>query len=382
MGATLPVQTGDPRLAAIVESSDDAIIGKDLNGIVFAWNRAAERLLGYTALEMIGQPLTIIFPPDRIEEEAFILGRIARGQSVEHYETVRRRKDGRIIKVSATISPIRDASAKIIGASKILRDLTDRDARDQRIQELQAQLAHVQRLTELGQVVSTLVHEVNQPIAAIRNYLNACRRLAAAGNHEGVKTALERMEDQTVRTSEIVQRIRDFVKKHDAKMQPESLSNVIDEAVALTRSSLRVDFPTLTVQTDPEEPRAAIDKIQIQQVLFNLMRNAIEAMQSWPKRELIVATNGAQDGMVEISVTDTGPGLPDEVRKRLFQPFVTTKPHGMGIGLSVCQGIVQLHGGQLWAEDNAGGGTVFRFTLRRAGVTPASSREGLGTPED
>ena len=112
------------------------------------------------------------------------------------------------------------------------------------------------------------------------------------------------------------------------------------------------------------------------------MRNAIEAMQSWPKRELIVATNGAQDGMVEISVTDTGPGLPDEVRKRLFQPFVTTKPHGMGIGLSVCQGIVQLHGGQLWAEDSAGGGTVFRFTLRRAGVTPASSREGVGTPED
>ena len=207
---------------------------------------------------MIGQPLTIIFPPDRIEEEAFILGRIARSQSVEHYETVRRRKDGRIIKVSATISPIRDASAKIIGASKILRDLTDRDARDQRIQELQAQLAHVQRLTELGQVVSTLVDEVNQPIAAIRNYLSACRRLAAAGNHEGVKTALERMEDQTVRTSEIVQRIRDFVKKHDAKMQPESLSNVIDEAVALTRSSLRGDFPTLTVQGTrrSREPRS------------------------------------------------------------------------------------------------------------------------------
>ena len=170
------------RLAAIVESSDDAIIAKDLNGVILSWNRAAERLFGYTASEMIGQPLTVIFPPDRIEEEAFILDRIRRGETVEHYETARRRKDGRIISVSATISPIRDASGKIVGASKILRDLTDRDARDERIQEFQAELAHVQRLTELGQVVSTLVHEVNQPITAIRNYLNACRRLVATGN--------------------------------------------------------------------------------------------------------------------------------------------------------------------------------------------------------
>ena len=249
-------QTEDPRLAAIVKSSDDAIIGKDLNGIVFAWNRAAERLLGYTASEMIGQPLTLIFPPDRVEEEVFILGQIARGERVEHYETIRKCKDGRIIPVSATVSPIKDANGRIVGASKILRDLTDRDARERRIQELQGQLVHVQRLTELGQVVSTLVHEVNQPIAAIKNYLGACRRLAAAGNQEGIKAALERIEEQTTRTSEIVQRIRDFVKKHDVQMRPERLSNVIDEAVALLHSSLRGDVPALTVQVDSTDPQA------------------------------------------------------------------------------------------------------------------------------
>ena len=114
--------------------------------------------------------------------------------------------------------------------------------------------------------------------------------------------------------------------------------------------------------------KAKIDKVQVQQVLFNLMRNAVEAMQNWPRRELTVATGGTQSATVEVSVTDTGPGLPDEVRTQLFQPFVTTKPNGMGIGLSVCQGIVQLHGGKLWAEENPGGGTIFRFTLRRAGA--------------
>ena len=142
----------------------------------------------------------------------------------------------------------------------------------------------------------------------------------------------------------------------------------IDEAVALMRSSQRGDVPTLTVQVDPAELQAEIDKVQVQQVLFNLMRNGIEAMQDQPRRELMVASTVAPGGMVEISVADTGPGLSDNVRSRLFQPFVTTKPNGMGVGLSVCQGIVQLHGGRLWADDRTGGGTVFRFTVRRAGA--------------
>jgi two-component system sensor kinase FixL len=352
-----------------VESSDDAIIGKDLSGVVFAWNRAAELLLGYTASEMVGQPLTLIIPPDRSEEEVVILAQIGRGERVEHYETTQRCKDGRVIKVSATVSPLRDASGRITGVSKILRDVTDRDARERRILELQAELTHVQRLTELGQVVTTLVHEVNQPITAIGNYLNACRRLAATGKLTEVQAAIERMEDQTKRASEIIQRIRDFVTKRDVQMQAEDLSLVIDEAVALIRASMADEVPTLTVQMDPAVPHVEIDKVQVQQVIFNLMRNGIEAMQDQPRRELTVATRGAQDGMVEISVADSGVGLLHHVRGRLFQPFVTTKPTGMGVGLSVCQGIVELHGGRIWADDAiTAGGTVFRFTVRRAGT--------------
>src|SRR4029077_1921571 len=224
----------DPRLAAIVESSYDAIIAKDLSGIVFAWNKAAERLFGYTASEMIGQPLTVIIPPDRLEEETFILDQITRGEGVERFETTRCCKDGGVVRISATISPIRDAIGRITGVSKIVRDLTDRDTRDGHIQKLQTELAHVQRLTELGQVVSTLVHEVNQPLSAISNYVNACRRLLTTGDGNRIEAALERIAEQTNRTREIVQRIRDFVKKRDTQMRAENLSHVIEEAIALT----------------------------------------------------------------------------------------------------------------------------------------------------
>ena len=158
-------------------------------------------------------------------------------------------------------------------------------------------------------MVSTLVHEVNQPLTAISNYVNACRRLVTTGNHEQVQAALERIADQTNRAREIVQRIRDFVKKRDVQMRAENLSQVIEEAIALTRTSVRDASPTLDMQIDRTGLQVEIDKIQIQQVLFNLLRNGIEAMQDQPRRELVVATSPAQGGMVEISVADTGPGL-------------------------------------------------------------------------
>jgi two-component system, LuxR family, sensor kinase FixL len=358
----------DARLAAIVESSDDAIVAKDLHGVILSWNRAAERLFGYTASEVFGRSITVIFPPDRIEEEAVILGRIRSGERVDHYETARRHKDSQIINVSVTASPIRDASGKISGVSTIMRDLTGRNIRDQRIQELQAELAHIQRLNELGQVVSTLVHEVNQPLTAISNYVNACRRLVETGDQERIQSILQRITDQTNRTRGIVERIRDFVKKRDFQMRAENLSQVIEEAIALTRASVRDGGLTLTVEVDPPGVQVEIDRVQVQQVLFNLFRNAIEAMQDQPTRDLLLSSRLVQGGMVEISVADTGPGLSDEVRTKLFQPFITTKPNGMGVGLSVCRAIVESHGGRLWADDNPSRGTIFRFTVRHVDV--------------
>ena len=278
----------------------------------------------------------------------------------------RRRRDGQVISVSVTISPIRDAGGRIIGASKIIRDLTDRNAREQRIQELQAELAHVQRLTELGQFVSMLVHEVNQPLTAIATYANACRRLVTVGDFTRLATPLDRIVEQTSRAGEIVQRIRDFVKKSDALMRPEDMSHVIKEAIALAKTCVKDDGVTLEMQRVPTGLQAEIDKVQVQQVLFNLLRNGIEAMRGQPRPKIKVATKLAREGMIEISVADTGPGLADEVRAKLFQPFVTTKKDGMGIGLSVCKAIVESHAGRLWVDDNPGGGTIFRFTVLHA----------------
>ncbi len=368
IGFQQPGLTEIRRLAAIVESSNDAIIGKDLNGIVTHWNRAATAMFGYRAEEILGHPIVVLFPPDRVAEEATILERIIRGEQVEHYETVRRRKDGSTFPASLTVSPIRDDAGTIVGASKILRDLSERHDRERRLQDAQSELFHVQRLTELGQLVSALVHEVNQPLAAIGNYAGAGKRLLAAGNSGATGTALQKITEQTERAHQIIQRLRNFVKKGDSEQHPEPLPEMIQEAVALSMVSLKKDLSTLETRFDPAAALVAANRVQIQQVLFNLLRNSMEAMELSTRRSIVISTAIADAGMVEIGVADSGPGLTPEVRANLFRPFVTTKDSGMGVGLSICRSIVESHGGRLWADDNPGGGMVFRFTLRMPGA--------------
>jgi PAS domain S-box-containing protein len=204
--------------AAVVESSADAIIVMDLDGVIWSWNRAAEKLFGYTVAEVIRQPITLIFPPDRAAEEKSILDRIGRGESVDNYETERRRKDGQNIRVAVTISPVIGAGGMIVGSSTILRDLTGRDARDQRIHELEAEVARLQRLVEVGHTVSALVHEISEPLTAINNYVNACRHLTMTEDREKALAALEFLLDQSIRAQGIVRRIRDYVSKGDVQM--------------------------------------------------------------------------------------------------------------------------------------------------------------------
>jgi len=477
------------RLAAIAESSDDAIVGKDLNGLVTSWNKAAETMFGYLADEMLGQPITHIIPPSRIEEEASILDRVRRGEGLVHFETERLCKDGRVIPVTLTVSPIRDDQGRIIGVSKIardlsepqqvhrnlqhreallrsildtvpdalvvidrqglvqsfsvaaerlfgfsawevtgqnismlmpspyreehdcylarylatgerriigigrivvglrkngstfpmeltvgevnlpgtqlftgfVRDLTERQDRERRLNDLQAELVHLARLTELGQMVSALAHEVNQPLTAMANYVNAAKRLIAADKQQGLQQALERVGEQGDRARQIIQRLRDQVRKRETERRTENLFKTIEEASGLALVGVGQGLK-LEIRVHDDATQAVFDKIQIQQVLLNLMRNAAEAMDGSAKRELSITT--AREGdMVEISVADTGPGLPEAVRARLFEPFVTTKPNGMGVGLSVCRTIIEAHGGNLRAEDGAGGGTVFRLTV-------------------
>ena len=358
-------------LASIVTSSHDAIIGKTLDGVVTSWNRAAEETFGYAADEIIGQHIEILFPPDRLAEEDMIVARLNRGERVDHHETVRRRKDGRDIQVSLSVSPIYDDHGQVVGASKIVRDITDQKLVRERMEMLQAELLHVSRLNDMGQMASAFAHELNQPLSAIGNYVHGVRRLIDAGDLSRAAAGCDRAADQVKRVAEVIRRLRDFVKKDKGSQHLEPLGPVIEEASALAQVAVRSEGVSFTHRFSPDAACAVIDKVQVQQVIVNLIRNAIEATAGFPRREITIATEPSGEGMVDISVSDTGPGISPEIREKLFQPFVTTKASGMGVGLSLCRTIVEAHGGRIWADADGSGGAVFHFTVSGAGEASA-----------
>ena len=274
---------------------------------------------------------------------------------------VAKRRDGSTFPIELAVGEVKVEGTRLF--TGFIRDLTERQERDRRLQEVQAELIHVSRLSELAQMVSALAHEVNQPLSAITAYLKATSRFLESGDRQKAAAIVERAAEQTDRASAIIRRLRDFVKKGDTERRAEDLAKVIDEATALAMVGTKNQGVTVRLQLEAQVPPALIDKVQIQQVLFNLMRNAIEAMTASEQRELTVATLQRDSGWIEISVADTGPGLAPHVRRNLFQPFVTTKPTGMGVGLSICRSIVEAHGGSLRAQDRPGGGTIFHFTV-------------------
>jgi two-component system, LuxR family, sensor kinase FixL len=360
-------EEANSRLAAIVSSSEDAIVGKTLDGIVTDWNRGAETILGYSAGDIIGQSISVTLPPGHEEETTAILERIKRGERVEHFETRRRRKDGEIIDVSVTVSPVWDSSGRLLGASKVLRDITERQQTRQRLHDLQAELIHMSRFTALGEMASMLAHELNQPLTAAANYLNGGRRLLEGGQPGSipmVREALERAAEQALRAGQIIRRLREFVSRGESERRVEILIKLVEEASALALVGAKEAGVRVSFDFDTRVAFVLADKIQIQQVLHNLMRNAVEAMQQTSRCELTVSTRKLDHETVRIDVSDTGSGIAPEIAEQLFQPFVTTKRQGMGVGLSISRTIVESHGGRLWAEPNAGGGTVFRLTLK------------------
>ncbi len=244
----------------------------------------------------------------------------------------------------------------------------ERHERERRLREMRSELIHISRVNELGPMVSALAHEVNQPLTAVGNYLRATQRLVDVGDAAKVQTALAKCVSEVSRASEIIRRLRDFIRKTDSEKRAENLRAMIEETLALAVVGPARAAVSVELHLDPQASTALIDKIQIQQVLLNLIRNAIEAMAGRPRQALVIATAPSAGAMVELSVADSGPGLAAEVRKKLFQPFVTTKSSGMGVGLSICQSIIEAHGGRMWADDNSEAGAVFRFTLPQCGA--------------
>lgn len=481
-----------PLLAAIAASSNDAIIGKDRAGTITYWNAAAERLFGYAASEIMGHSIKCIIPPTRAGEEIAILDRVGRGEYLAHFETERRTKDGRIIPVSLTLSPILGPDGAVIGISDIardlsetqrlavalqqreallrsildsnpdgfividesatvkifsvaaermfgyaasevvgrnismlmpepyaaahdgyiqryretgdrrviglgrvvagrrkdgstfpmdlqvgeamapgerrftgfIRDLTEREDRDRRLAELQSELMHVARLSELGQMASALAHEVNQPLTAVANYLRGMRRLLNDDSPPLLRQGIEKVAEQAERARAIVQSLRNLVKKEERPKAAEDLEALVIETAALVLAGM--SRRVALIQNIPPEAQAVfIDRVQVQQVLLNLMRNAVEAMDGRPVQRLTVSARRVGE-RVEIRIADTGPGMSEMVRERLFQPFVTTKSDGLGVGLSICRTIVETHGGVLSVANSSGEGVTFLFDVPAA----------------
>ncbi|HEX9330119.1 MAG TPA: PAS domain S-box protein [Reyranella sp.] len=368
----LPEQ--EAHLRSILETVPDGMIVIDERGIIRSFSVAAERIFGYAAGEVCGRNVSLLMPsPHREQHDEYIarylrtgerrivgIGRIVAGQ----------RKDGSTFPMELAVGEVKQGDHRLF--TGFVRDISERQRTRQRLQELQAELSHVSRVSEMGQMASALAHEINQPLAAASNYLQAAKRLGARRDPAQaglIDEALDKAAGQVERASQILRRLRTFIRKGEPELAPGDVANLIEEGSAIALVGARERGVMVRLQAAARLPAVLVDKIQIQQVIVNLMRNAVEAMEQSPRRELTLEVAlAAEGGPVVVRIVDTGPGLAPDVANRLFQPFVTTKPQGMGVGLSICRSIVEGHGGTLVAEANPGGGTVFSFTLPLADV--------------
>jgi PAS domain S-box-containing protein len=353
-------------LAAIVESSHDAIVSKSLDGIITSWNKGAERLFGYPAEEAVGQNITLIIPPERRDEERTILGQLTRGERVDNFETVRMRKDGSFLDVSLTISPMKDSSGRVVGASKLARDITERKRAEEALRQAQTDLAHASRLTTMGEFTASLAHEVKQPIAAAVTDANTCVRWITRDEPD-LKEAREaacRIVKDAQRASEIINRVHLLFKKGTPQRELVDVNEVAREMIVLLGDEASRHSISVRTELAEDLPHVFVDRVQLQQVLMNLITNGVDAMHDVDgPRELTIKSQPARSNELLLSVSDTGVGLPRHQADEIFNAFFTTKTHGTGMGLRISRSIVESHGGRLWAADNSPRGASFCFTL-------------------
>lgn len=358
----------EAHLRSILDTVPDAMVVIDVRGIIQSFSATAERLFGWSAEEVIGRNVSMLMPqPYHDAHDGYLerylstgerriigIGRVVVGE----------RRDGSTFPMELSVGEM--VSSERRHFTGFVRDLTERQETERRLQDLQSELVHVSRLTAMGEMASALAHELNQPLSAAANYLKGSRRLIESDTPDlpRLRDALEKAADQTLRAGQIIRRLRDFVARGESEPRIESLPKAIEEAGVLALIGAIERGVRVQYRLDRRVDLVLADKVQIQQVLMNLMRNAIEAMQVSDRRELTVSAVPFKGGMVEVSIADTGPGISPDIAERLFQPFFTTKSQGMGVGLSISRTIVEAHGGQIRVETNDKGGATFRFTLR------------------
>lgn len=358
----------EAHLQSILDTVLDATVVIDPDGIMLSFNASAVRQFGYSSEEAIGNNVSMLMPsPYREQHDAYLGRYLNTGEKkiigIDRV-VVGRRKDGSTFPMKLAVGEMRQGDR--VYFTGFIRDLTEREESQAMLDQARSELARLARLNELGEMASTLAHELNQPLSAIANYVQGCRRMLAKVDEEyanRMRGALDETTKQALRAGDIIRHLREFVTRGETDKGPEDMNHLVEEAGALALVGSRERGIKSVFDFGADSSVVVADRVQIQQVLINLMRNAMEAMRDSPEKQLIVRTRHVSPDWLQVEVEDTGPGISDEVAPQLFQPFVTTKPNGMGIGLSISRRIIESHGGELTVVRNMSGGATFSFSL-------------------
>jgi PAS domain S-box-containing protein len=368
------------RLAAIVESTDDAVIAKDLNGVITNWNPGAERLYGYTAREMIGKPIAILIPPDRPDEEPAILAKLRRGERIDHYETIRMAKDGTQINVSLTVSPIRNAAGKVIGASKIARDISEQKRAEQEREQLLARERVAREEAEIAnrakdEFLAVLSHELRTPLTAMLGWLAIMRghRLDQKTTEHAIETIERNAQAQAQLIEDLVDVSRIVGGKLNLEVRPINLLPAIKAAIEVVRPAADAKSISIEINCDSSVGPVSGDPARLQQVIWNLLANAVKFT---PKGGTVQVNFQQVESSAEITIRDTGVGISADFLPHVFERFrqaesaVTRSHRGMGLGLAIVRHLVELHGGTVTAaSEGEDQGATFTIWLPLAAST-------------
>lgn len=362
----------ESHLRSILATVPDAMVVIDERGLILSFSAAAEKMFGYAESAVIGENVSMLMPsPDRERHDGYLenyrrtgvrkiigIGRV----------TTARHRDGYTFPIELSVGEAWLGERRIF--TGFIHDITQQQQVERRLQDLQAELAHVGRINEMSSFASSLAHELNQPLTAIANYCEAARDLIATDGERALSTVREALDEaakEAIRAGQIVRRLRDFISHGESEPRVESLARLVTEANALALVGSQELGIEVQVLLDDVSDLVFVDRIQIQQVLVNLIRNAIDAMIDSRVRSLTIRTAAGPNRFVTVSIEDTGSGISESLAPQLFQPFISSKQNGMGVGLSICRTIIEAHGGRIWFEPREGGGTIFHFTVPAAG---------------